>query len=105
MLLVINHCVSPDFRSVEALEQSGCSTPEALVERVLKAGEIAQLAQSICNLSGFGENVRTLANEVKTDGGGRRRDILCHVRPSISSIGVPKNLSCCRCGKKPQWWP
>lgn len=65
MLLVVNHCISPDFRNVDTLEKSGCSTPEALVERVLKAGEVSDLAQSICDLSGFGQNLRTLANEVK----------------------------------------
>lgn len=65
MLLIINHCIAPDFRSVEALEQSGCATPEALVQYVLKAGEIAALTKAICRFSGFDGEIRTLANEVK----------------------------------------
>ena len=65
MLLILNHCVSPDFRSVELLEKCGCATPEEAVNRMLKAGEISVLAKAIYRLSGYGESIATLKEQVK----------------------------------------
>lgn len=65
LLLAINHCLDPDFRSVELLQQAGCVTPEELVNHYLKAGEIAALAKAVYRLSGFGESNEELVATVK----------------------------------------
>lgn len=55
-LIVLNHCVEPNFRDAEWLKQAGCETnPRALLYKVLTAGEIANTAAEIQKLSGFGE--------------------------------------------------
>ena len=65
LLLVLNHCTVPDFRSVELLENCGCATPEESVNQTLKAGEIAYLAKAIYELSGYGESLTALKEQVK----------------------------------------
>lgn len=65
MLLVLNHCLEPDFRSADALAKGGCATPEDLVNKTLKAGEIAALARYIYRLSGYDQTMGELRDEVK----------------------------------------
>ena len=65
VLLILNHCTAPDFRSVDFLRKCGCATPEEAVNKVLKAGEIAFLAQKIYALSGYGESMEDLKATVK----------------------------------------
>lgn len=55
-LIVINHCVEPNFRDAEWLQECGCPTqPAVLVNKFLGAGEITTLSEQIQKLSGFGD--------------------------------------------------
>jgi len=55
-LIIINHCIYPNFKDTEWLNSSGCATnPGELVNRTLAAGEIVNLSEQIQKLSGFGE--------------------------------------------------
>lgn len=65
MLLILNHCLEPDFRNAEALTKAGCATPEGLVNKTLKAGEITALARSIYRLSGYDQTMTEMREEVK----------------------------------------
>ena len=65
LLLILNHCVEPDFRNSDALAQAGCATPEELVNKTLKAGEIAYLARAIYRLSGYDQTMTELRDMVK----------------------------------------
>ncbi|MEG0875213.1 MAG: hypothetical protein RSB05_01005 [Clostridiales bacterium] len=65
LLLILNHCVEPDFRDAKALEKAGCTTPEALVNKTLKAGEIGALAKAIYRLSGYDQTMKDLKDTVK----------------------------------------
>lgn len=64
-LLILNHTVEPNFRSVEFLEQAGCRTPEQALNKFLLAGEISMLAEQIRNISGFEDSLDDLVDEVK----------------------------------------
>lgn len=64
-LLILNHTVSPDFRSVELIQKAGCSTPEQLLNKFLLAGEIQVLAEHIREISGFADSIDDLVDEVK----------------------------------------
>lgn len=55
-LVIINHCIEPNFKDTNWLQEAGCPTsPSMLVNKVLCAGEIATLSEQIQKLSGFGE--------------------------------------------------
>lgn len=64
-LLVINHTLTPNFKDVEWLNNSKVATPEALINKVLKAGEISDLAEEILELSGFDNDVDEMEDEIK----------------------------------------
>lgn len=53
-LVVINHCIEPNFRDAEWLQEAGCPTdPAKLLNKYLAAGEINKLSAEIQRLSGF----------------------------------------------------
>ena len=52
-LVIINHCVDPDFKDAELIKSVGAQTPEQAIQKLLLAGEIAELATQISNISGF----------------------------------------------------
>ena len=64
-LVVINHTVDPNFKDAATLSQAGCTTPEQFLYRSLRAGEIAELANQISQLSGFDMDPEALVDEVK----------------------------------------
>lgn len=65
-LVVINHCVNPNFKDAEWLKQSGFSSPESLLNVVLAAGEITTLSNLIMEFSGFDEaSLEEEAEDVK----------------------------------------
>ena len=63
--IVIGHTIEPNFKDAELLKRSGCVTPEQLLNKVLLAGEIAELSQRISDLSGFGQSVEDMVEEAK----------------------------------------
>ncbi|QTH44965.1 XkdN-like protein [Cohnella sp. LGH] len=63
--VVINHTVNPDFRHAESIKKLGCRTPEEYVQKVLLAGEIAELTKKISELSGFDVEMEDLVEEAK----------------------------------------
>lgn len=64
-LIVINNTVDPNFKDAESIKKLGCVTPEQYLNKVLLAGEIAELAQQIQKLSGFGKDMDELVEEAK----------------------------------------
>lgn len=64
-LVVVGHCVEPNFKDAAFVSQSGCATPEQLVAKTLLAGEISTLARKITELSGFGQSMDDLVDEAK----------------------------------------
>lgn len=54
LLMVAGQTVYPDFHNAELLEKAGCpNMPEKFITRKLLAGEIAELAKKIQEISGF----------------------------------------------------
>lgn len=64
-LVVINHTVNPNFRDAAAISKAGVRTPEEFLYKVLKAGEVIDLANKISELSGFQTDEDALVDEVK----------------------------------------
>lgn len=64
-LLVINHTLTPNFKDADWLTSAKVISSEALINKVLKAGEIADLAEQILNLSGFDNDVEEYEEELK----------------------------------------
>lgn len=63
--IAIEGCAYPNFKSAKDLEIHKCSTPEQYISKVLKPGEIMELADQIRSLSGFSEDIKKLEDEVK----------------------------------------
>lgn len=52
-MIIINHCIDPDFRNSDFLKKIGAQTPEQAVSKLLLAGEVVELSQRISEVSGF----------------------------------------------------
>ena len=64
-LVVVNNVIVPNFKDAEWLQSSGMPTSEALVNKVLLAGEIAELSDKVAELSGFNTDVEELSEDIK----------------------------------------
>lgn len=62
-LLVLNHCVNPNFRDAGSIDKTKTITPENFMYKTLLAGEISALVEEITALSGFN---KTLDDDKKT---------------------------------------
>lgn len=63
--LAINYTVEPNFKNADFIHKAGCQTPEQLLNKVLKVGEISELAQKITSLSGFDQDLEDYVEEAK----------------------------------------
>lgn len=63
--IVINHTVDPNFKDAESIKATGCSSPEAYLNKVLLPGEIDDLSERIQSLSGFNKTMDDLVEEAK----------------------------------------
>lgn len=52
-LVVVNHCLYPNFKSVEFLQKLGVNTPSEALQKTLKTGEITNLSERIMKFNGF----------------------------------------------------
>lgn len=52
-LVVINHCLYPKFKDEETLKRMGEISPTKALYKVLKVGEVEQLARAILEFNGF----------------------------------------------------
>ena len=64
-LVVLNHTVEPNFRDADSIKKAGCTTPEQFLYKSLLAGEIAEIAQQVSNLSGFDKDAEETIEEAK----------------------------------------
>jgi 2-oxoglutarate dehydrogenase complex dehydrogenase (E1) component-like enzyme len=64
-MVVLNHTVEPNFRDAETLKKAGCTSPEQFLYKSLLAGEIAELASRISDLSGFDRDMNETVEEAK----------------------------------------
>ena len=64
-LVVLNHCVVPNFKDAQELAAVGCKSPEEYLYSRLLAGEIVELSNQISVLSGFDSDPEALVAEVK----------------------------------------
>ena len=64
-LVVLNHCVVPNFKDASEIKAVGCNSPEEYLYTRLLAGEISELANQISVLSGFDSDLDSMVEEVK----------------------------------------
>ena len=65
LLVIVGQTIKPDFSNSELLEKAGCSTATELVKRKLLAGEIQELSNQICKISGFDSDINEDIEEAK----------------------------------------
>jgi len=65
MDLIINHTTSPDFKSEELMKKLNVATSEDLVNVLLTAGEVQNLATEISEFSGLGKSFKDIKKEAK----------------------------------------
>lgn len=65
LLICAGQIVAPDFNNAELLKKANCATGVELIKRKLLAGEIAELANKICAISGFDANTDEDIEEAK----------------------------------------
>lgn len=64
-LVVLNHCLYPDFKAVEFIQKAGAATPGQALYKVLKLGEVEKLADAILKFNGFDRDFETLRKKAK----------------------------------------
>lgn len=66
LLICAGQTIEPNFNDAELLKKANCATGADLIKKKLLAGEIAELADRICKISGFDtdpdEDIETAKN-------------------------------------------
>lgn len=65
LMVVENHCVDPDFKSVDFLKKAKVNTAKEAINRMLLAGEVVELGTQITKLSGFDTDLNEEIEEAK----------------------------------------
>lgn len=65
LLIVAGQTTYPDFSNAELLKKAGCVTSLDFIKRKLKAGEIAELGNQICKISGFDTDMEEEIEDAK----------------------------------------
>ena len=65
LLICAGQTVEPNFTNAEVLKKTGCATAAELIKKKLLAGEIAELANQICEISGFDSDINEDIEEAK----------------------------------------
>ena len=64
-LVVLNHCLYPNFNDAEFVQKAGVLTPGQALYKVLKLGEVEKLADCILQFNGFDRDFETLRKKAK----------------------------------------
>lgn len=65
LLVVAGQTVYPDFKNAELLKKANCATATDFIKKKLLAGEIAELSEQICRISGFDIDINEDIEEAK----------------------------------------
>lgn len=65
LLLAAGQVVEPNFSNAELLKKAGCATAVEFIKRKLLPGEIAELSEQICKISGFTSSINEDVEEAK----------------------------------------
>lgn len=65
LLICAGQTIEPSFSNAELLKKANCSTATELIKKKLLAGEIAELANKICEISGFDSDINEDIEEAK----------------------------------------
>ena len=65
LLVAAGQTIEPNFNSTELLKKANCATGVEFMKRKLLAGEIAELSNQICKISGFDNDINEDVEEAK----------------------------------------
>lgn len=65
LLVCAGQTIFPDFSNADLLKKSGCATAPDLIQKKLLAGEITELSNQICKISGFDTDINEDIDEAK----------------------------------------
>ena len=65
ILICAGQTLAPDFADAKILEKAGCATASDLIKKKLLPGEITELANKICEISGFDTDINDEIEEAK----------------------------------------
>ena len=65
MLIVENQVIDPNFRDAEFLSKTGFSNPRDFIKAKFYPGEVLEIAQKVCEISGFEINTNEDIEEAK----------------------------------------
>ena len=65
LLIAAGQTITPNFADAELLKKANCATATEFIKKKLLAGEIAELSEQICKLSGFDTNLQEDTEEAK----------------------------------------
>lgn len=65
ILICAGQTIEPDFANAEFLNKAKCSTASELIKKKLLPGEITELANKICEISGFDTDINEEIEEAK----------------------------------------
>lgn len=64
-LVITNHCIYPNFKSLDFLTKLKVNTPEEAIDKTLKVGERQELLSRILEFNGFDEDFEDLQKQAK----------------------------------------
>lgn len=64
-LVIVNHVIEPNFKDEKLLSNAGLNTPEEYLNKFFLAGEVANLTEELCLISGFATPDAQLEDEAK----------------------------------------
>lgn len=65
LLIITGQTISPDFSNADFLAKANCPTASEFIKKKFKAGEIAELANKITEISGFDLDFSAKVEEAK----------------------------------------
>lgn len=65
LLIVAGQTIYPDFSNAELLKKANCATATDFIKKKLLAGEIAEIANKVCEISGFDNDMNEDVEEAK----------------------------------------
>jgi len=65
LMVAAGQTITPDFKNAELLKKANCATAAEFIKKKLLAGEIAELSEQICKISGFDTDINEDIEEAK----------------------------------------
>ena len=65
LLIIENQVIEPNFSNAEFLSKAGFTNPREFIKAKFKPGEVLEIAQKVCQISGFETDINEDIEEAK----------------------------------------